>query len=433
MQDHYIIVGNGVAGIEAAMTLRSRRDRRAARITVISKESDYFFSRTALMYAYMDRMERRDLEPYERGVYARQHIELRRDEVIDLDAEAHTIALKSGERMQYTKLLLACGAAPRRVPFEGLEGSTRGVVHFVSLQDLEACERLTPSTQRAVVVGGGLIGIELVECLLHHGIHVTFLVREARYWPAALSEREAKRVEAHIRHHGVDLRLGEEIERVHVDADERVEAITTTGGERLKAELLGLCIGVAAHVDWLKEAKTPPEIDRALKVDDAFRTSLQDVYGAGDCVQIELGQERPVIETIWYSAKRHGRLAALSMLGDAISYRPPLFFNSSKFIDIEFTTVGDVIGLSDRARALWRTHPKAPYLTQLITFAPAERDRVLGFNLLGSRWNHELLERWVRERRPIEYVTTHLHTAQFDVEFGRAKLHAMHQEEIDAP
>lgn len=426
---HFIIIGNGVAGIEAAMTLRQRYAADTAKITVISKESDYFFSRTALMYAYMNKMERQNLEPFERGAYDKQHIKLVRDEVVNLDADAHTITLKSGTSLTYTKLLIAAGAKPRDIPFDGIDKVTDGIVNFVSMQDLDACERLTPSTQHAVVVGGGLIGIELVECLLHHGVKVTFLVREAHYWPVALSARESERVAAHMREHGVDLRLQEELQTIHTDESGRVNAITTKGGERLEIQLLGLCIGVQANIEWLKETATPPQIERSLCVDRSFQTSLPDVYGAGDCVQMDIGEERPLVETIWYSAKRHGRLAALSMLGDEVHYSSPLFFNSSKFFEIEYTTVGDVIRVPDHIKSLWRTHPKDPHLTQLITFDPQRDDRVLGFNMLGSRWNHRILEQWILERRDINYVKTHLHTAQFDVEFGRAKLDAMQEQE----
>lgn len=426
---HYIIIGNGVAGIEAAMTLRQRYSAEKAKITVISKETDFFFSRTALMYAYMNKMERKDLEPFERGAYDQQHITLVRDEVIDLNADTHTITLKEGGELLYTKLLIATGAKPRHIPFDGIDEVKDGLVNFVSMQDLDACERLTPTTTHAVVVGGGLIGIELVECLLHHGVKVTFLVRESSYWPVALTPLEAERVATHMRAHGVDLRLEEELQTIHTDPSGRVNAITTKGGERLDIQLLGLCIGVAANVEWLKGATTPPKIDRSLCVDRAFTTSLPDVYGAGDCIQMDVGEERPLVETIWYSAKRHGRLAALAMLGDHVQYAAPLFFNSSKFFEIEYTTVGDVIQVPEHASRLWRTHPTDPHLSQLITFDPTQQDRVLGFNLLGSRWNHRILEQWILERRDIHHVKTHLHTAQFDVEFGRANLDAMTEQQ----
>jgi NADPH-dependent 2,4-dienoyl-CoA reductase/sulfur reductase-like enzyme len=426
---HFVIIGNGVAGIEAAHTIRERHLPKHAKITVISKETEYFFSRTALMYAYMNQMERRDLEPFERKSYEKQEIDLLLDTVTDLDADKKIITLEKGGELPYDKLLIATGAKPRHVDFKGLDKVKEGFVNFVSMQDLDECERLTPSTSQAVVVGGGLIGIELVECLNFHKVKTTFLVREDTYWPVALAKEEGELVAEHIRHHGVDLRLAEELDEILVDDNGRVRAVITNKGDEIPCQMLGMCIGVVASVDWLKGATTPPEIGRSLSVDRAFKTSLPDVYGAGDCVQIETGEERPIVETIWYSAKRHGRLAALSMLGDTVNYDPPLFYNSSKFFEIEYTTVGDVIRVPDNARALWRELP-GKHITQRIVYLPEEGDRVIGFNMLGSRWNHRLLERWVRERRSLGFVKEHLTSAQFDVEFGRAPLEQMKEMEV---
>lgn len=420
---HFVIIGNGAAGVEAALTLRERYNAQQAKITIISKETDYFFSRTALMYAYMDLMERQDLEPYERGMWEKQRIELVRDEVIDLNADAHELTLKATGCITYTKLLLAVGASPRKVPFKGIEAVKDGLVNFVSMQDLDDCERLTLTTKEAVVVGGGLIGIELVECLQHHGVRVTFLIREEHYWPAALNKDEGLMVTEHIREHHVDVRLAEELERIEVDDQGRVSAIVTSKGDTLPAQFLGICVGVVASTDWLKAATTPPALDRGIKTDRAFATSLPDVYAAGDCAQIDMGPDQPpVTETIWYSAKRHGRLAAQSMMGDTVNYSPPLFFNSSKFFHLEYTTVGTVTREPEGSRSLYKRMPGKQISTRIVVNA---KDEVIGFNMIGSRWNHRILERWILERRPLELVEQRLHEAQFDVEFGRIKLEAM--------
>ena len=108
---------------------------------------------------------RRDLEPYERGVFEAQRIELVRGWVKDIDAQARTLRLDSGRTLGWDRLLIATGSRPRRPQWEGLESVRTGQVHFVSMQDLEACEGAVRRGAKAVVVGGGLIGIELTECL----------------------------------------------------------------------------------------------------------------------------------------------------------------------------------------------------------------------------------------------------------------------------
>ncbi len=416
---HFVIIGNGVAGVEAAMTLRERLPPAEAKITVISKEADYFFSRTALMYAFMEHMQRRDLEPHERQVYARQHINLVRDEVVALDAHAHTLTLRAAGAITYDRLLLAVGSQPARPPFKGLDAARDGVVHFVSMQDLDDCERLTPSTQRAVVVGGGLIGVELVECLLHHKVQTTFLVRESTYWPAALDPEEGELVAAHLRRHGVALRLSESLEEVLCDDTGRVSGARTSAGETLPCELLGVAVGVVAQIDWLREGAPALRLGRGVCVDRSFATNLPDVWAAGDCAEIAMDDAPPIRETIWYSAKRHGRLAAQAMMGDRVRYTPPLFFNSSKFFELEFTTVGHAINLPPDATELIFRDAKREISARFVFDASGA---LIGANLLGSRWDHRILEAWIMQRRPIEFVEPRLPHAQFDVEFGRVKL-----------
>src|SRR5690554_2025125 len=384
---HVVIVGNGVAGTEAALAVRQRLSPERARITLLSEESPYFFSRTALMYAYMDKMQRRDLEPYEREMYRRQKIERIHNRVVDIDAGAHTITLRSGATLSYDRLLLTVGARPRMLPFGGLDEVKDGVVNFVSMQDLDHCERLTWSTEEAIVLGGGLIGVELAECFVHHGLKVTFVVRELYFWPAALAVEEGALIGEEIRRHGIDLILEHQLQAIESDEVGRVSGVRLNDGRRLPAQMLGVAIGVVFNIDWLREVKTAPELGRGIRVDRSFRTSLPDVFAAGDCAEIEQDQGPALLETIWYSAKLQGQQAARAILGDEISYVPPIFYNSSKFFGIEYTTVGQCVSVPTGTRSLYRRHPKKT-ITQRILF---DEEKVLGFSMLGSRWDHTLL------------------------------------------
>ncbi len=416
----YAIVGNGVAGITAALEVR-KRDPRAG-ITVISGETDYFFSRTALMYSFMDRLTLRDLEPYERGVFDAQRIRRVRGWVTDLDAQTRTLKLDGGRSIAWDRLLLATGSRPRRPQWQGLDQVRSGLVNFVSMQDLEACETVARPGAKAVVVGGGLIGIELVECLRWAGMEVTFLIREPWYWPVALNAAESAMVIDHMRRHGVIVLTGESVAAVETDGQGAVTAVSTDAGRRFECCALGVSIGVEPAVDWLRGVSTPPRLNRGIVVDAGLRTSLGAVFAAGDCAELELPGRSPLVEQIWYSAKRQGALAARSMLGEPIQYDPPVFFNSSKFFEIEYTTVGrfprESGASGDGLREFYFRYPGKDASLRI-----AERGgAVEAFNLLGSRWDHNRFEEWIGQRRPLEDVIDRLHQAQFDVEFGRLDL-----------
>lgn len=253
-----IIIGNGVAGATCAMTLRELDP--SVEITLVGRESKYFFARTGLMYALMDRLTVRDLEPFERDVYQKKRINLISDEVLKIDFDRRRVDLLQGEGLPYDRLVLATGSLPVSPPKSWLVSedghqSSRvpndrptGMVNFVSLGDLQACESLLSTSRRAVVVGGGLIGIELVESLLHHGLQVTFLIRETRFWPDVLSESESDLVFAHMKENGVDVRFGDSIESILRDAHGRVSGVETILGDSLPCEILGVCIGVKPNV-----------------------------------------------------------------------------------------------------------------------------------------------------------------------------------------
>ncbi|MGH9356164.1 MAG: NAD(P)/FAD-dependent oxidoreductase, partial [Terriglobia bacterium] len=337
--------------------------------------------------------------------------------VIDLDASAQTLQLQSGRSLAYDRLLLAVGSLGNHPDWAGLNRVREGAVHFVTLQDLAECERLSSSAREVVVVGGGLIGVELVECLAFHGKKVTFLVRSPWYWPAALGKEEAAIVTGHIQRHGVDVRFDEEVAEVLIAENGRVRAVRTNSGDQCSCQMLGIATGVHPAVEWLSRVKTPPEVERGIIVSSGFKTSLENVWAAGDCAEFKRSGRR-LVEQIWYSAKRQGELAARAMLGDAVSYEPPIFYNSAMFFEIEYTTAGMVNDAPASAVSFFFPIPGKEASVRLVE----DQGAVIGLNMLGSRWNHTFFERWIAERRTMDYVVEHLADAQFDVEFGRLDL-----------
>ena len=206
---HIVIIGNGIAGITTARHVRKRSDHR---ITVISGETDHFFSRTALMYIYMGHMKYEHTKPYEDWFWEKNRIELKRAWVEKVDTDAKQLTFADGESMSYDKLVLATGSKPNKFGWPGQD--LKAVQGLYSYQDLESMEKNTQGITRAVIVGGGLIGIEMAEMLLSRSIPVTFLVREDSFWNNILPQGESEMINRHIREHHVDLRLGTELKEI---------------------------------------------------------------------------------------------------------------------------------------------------------------------------------------------------------------------------
>jgi len=417
---HYVILGNGIAGIEAALGLRARDAD--ARISVVSAEHEHLFSRPALMYVFAGQTSLRDTEPHDRELYERMRFERRSGRVASVDVAGHALVFDEGSRLAYDKLLLAVGSKGRGAPWPGAAGE--GLHYFVTLRELEALDRAAKNGMRAAVVGGGLIGVEVAEVLHDRGLHVTFVIREGWYFPAALDASESALVAEHMRGHGVLVRTGATVERVLRGDDGRIRALRLSGGDELAADLVVSSIGVEPNTAFLAGGEVALAESGAIETDDALRTSASDVWAAGDCANVTWvdGSRRP--EQLWYTARDQGRVAARSMLGDDASYRRGTWYNSAKFFDLEWTTAGHVpatVGPDGTPVAplpgyrSWFQRVPGRFESQRIV---VKGNRVVGFNMLGSRWNHEPFLEWIHERRPLEWVLQHLGKAQFDEEFS---------------
>ena len=153
-----VIIGNGVSGITAARYIRKQSDEP---ITIISEESTYFFSRTALMYVYMGHMKFEHTQPYEPHFWERNNIDLLHTRVVSVDTKQKSLKLENQEEFKYSKLILATGSKPNKFGWKG-ENAKR-VSGLYSKQDLESIEMYSNGLKTAAVVGGGLIGVELAE------------------------------------------------------------------------------------------------------------------------------------------------------------------------------------------------------------------------------------------------------------------------------
>ncbi len=409
---HIAIIGNGISGVTAARYLRKLDAD--CQITLISAETEYFFSRTALMYIYMGHMRFVDTQPYEPFFWSKNRIELRRQYVERVEPAAHLLHFGDGSTLAYDRLLIACGSAPNKFGWPGQD--LEGVGGLVSYQDLEYMEAYSKGLQRAVVVGGGLIGIEMAEMFHSRHIPVTFLVREQNYWDMVLPPEESAMVSRHIRAHGIDLRLGEELAEIVDDGNGRAAAVITKSGERIDCGFVGLTAGVHPNVDFLRESGI--EIDRGILVDAHLRTNAEDIYAAGDCAQLrEPRPGRRPIEAVWYTGRMMGEVAAYNLLDRAVAYDPGLWFNSAKFMDIEYQVYGEVPAseMPDNLESLYWEHEAENKSVRIYYEKP--RGRVTGFNLMGVRYRQEVCHQWIADETDIETVLRNLGLANFDPEF----------------
>lgn len=411
-----IIIGNGIAGVTAARHIRKHSDHR---IIIISAETDYFFSRTALMYVYMGHMKFEHIKPYEDWFWTKNRIELVRGYVTQVDPDNKQLLVDNTKKLHYDKLIIATGSKPNKFGWPGQD--LHGVQGLYSKQDLDLLEINAPNKEkckRAVIVGGGLIGIELAEMLRSRDIPVTFLVRESSFWNGILPEGESQMINEHIREHHIDLRLSANLKEIVPDGNNRVKAvIVQETGEEIPCDFVGLTAGVSPNVDFLKDSGI--ELGRGVKVNRFLETNKKDVYAIGDCAEQReaIGNRRP-IEAVWYTGRLMGETVAQTICGNRIEYKPGHWFNSAKFLDIEYQTYGWVF--SERSKKEYEEHFHWRHSKEKICITVAfhkETQQFLGINTFGIRLRHEIFDRWLTEERNVDYVMEHLIDANFDPEF----------------
>ena len=408
--EHLVIIGNGIAGTTVARHVRKGSD---CRITIVSGETAHFYSRTALMYIYMGDMTYNDTKPYEDGFWTKNRIDLVQDWVTGIDTVQNLVRTQTGKTISYTKLVIATGSRWKKFGWKGQD--LRGVQGLYSLQDLEQMQANTEGIKNAVIVGGGLIGVEVAEMLHSRGVNVTFLVREFHYWNRVLPNEEAKMISDHIRANGINIRFQTELDEVLSDENGRARAVVTSTGEEIPCEFVALTVGVEPSIDAVRTSGIPCE--RGVLVDEFLQTSVPNVYGAGDCVEIvdEHGTKR--LEQLWYTGKMHGEVLAKTLLGAASDtktrYERGIWFNSAKFFDIEYQTYGLVnFNIEGEESLFWRDAEGKRCIRIVYT-----NNGVIGFNVLGVRYRHRVCEAWIQENRSLEYVVQHLGEANFDPEF----------------
>jgi NADPH-dependent 2,4-dienoyl-CoA reductase/sulfur reductase-like enzyme len=414
---HVAIVGNGVTGVSAALRLRALHPD--WRITLVSGESTYHYSRPALMYVFMGHLRYHDTKPFEDSLWGMQRLELVRAWVTRIDLEQKRLELHGRPPLAWDKLLLATGSKSNRFGWPGQE--LDGVQGLYGLEDLKRLYDACARARAAVIVGGGLIGVELAEMLHARGIAVTFLVREHSYWNGILPDEESAMVNREIRAHGIELKLATQLASVVDDGQGRACAVLTDQGERIPCEIVGLTAGVSPNLDLVQGSAI--RCARGILVDKSLRTNVPDVFAAGDCAEIEGSDGKNLVQQVWYTGKQQGELVAEVIAGAERVYEPGIWFNSAKFFDLEYQVYGRVNTRTPGEASLYWEHPDGRRSVRIVHVG----GKVIGFNLMGLRWRHAVCERWIREERELAWVLPRLAEAGFDPE-----LQQRHEREIAA-
>jgi len=324
-----VIVGNGVAGITAAAAIRERSAD--AKISVYTDESHPYYPRPRLYNILSGEAQPADIYGFPTQWYTERKITVDLSKkAAGIETDKKELLLQDGHRISYDKLLLANGAHSFVPPVKGVEKT--GVFTLRSLQDALAIREYAKKTKKAVVIGGGLLGLEFAASLRKLGQQVDVIELLPRLLPMQLDQDGAALLEQIVESEGVNVTVGVKTEEII--GQQAVSAVALGGGKQVSGDFVLFSAGVRSNTDLASQAGI--KTNRGVLVDDYLRTNATDVYAAGDVAEF-----RGRVYGIIPAALDQAKIAALDMFEkEGHVYPGTIPSNTLKIVGIDLASMG---------------------------------------------------------------------------------------------
>jgi 3-phenylpropionate/trans-cinnamate dioxygenase ferredoxin reductase subunit len=401
----YVIIGDGIAGSSAAETLREADPD--ADVTVITEEGEALYNRILIKEFAKGKLPAAPVSIHDPDWYAERDIDLQLDTVVTgVDTEGHEVHTHEGDVYEYDKLLLATGGTPTQLPVE--DSDAEGIHHFWTFEDARAIKESAAEAETGVVVGAGLLGIDLAAICGAQDVDAHYLMRGNAWWRYALSEEGAEIIHDALREKGVTPVFGSGVDHFETDEDGHVTAAVDPNGDRFEAEFAGVAIGLNFNTEFISD--TDIELDNGIVVDEYMRTNVEDVYAAGDITQfhdVVLGERAQ--NGAWGSAKEQGSVAGTNMAADAEAERFEWVSSYSithfdfPFLSFGHPTLGDETVEQKYDEDTWRR-------------VTLKDGRVIGGVLIGDLSAQSALKKLAREQLDVSGQKERLLDDSIDVE-----------------
>ena len=332
----FVILGMGAAGIAAAETIRQHDPQ--GEIFCASGEGAGYYSRPGLAYYLSKELGQRSLYPFTKQDFKDRQFKLVHNTAVQIDTVKREVIFRDQQRLQYDRLLLALGAEAVRPKIEGIE--LDGVVYLNSISQTQRMVKLARRTRNAIVVGGGITALEIVEGLQARKVQVHFFLRGDNYWNRVLDPIESQLVLSRLRHEGVQIHLNTELERI-IEKRDKVHAVLTKDGRQIKARMVAFAIGVQPRTQVA--AASGLEVNRGVKINQFMETSAEGVYAAGDVAEVyDPESDRWVVDSLWPIARQQGITAGMNMAGESQAYHRDSPLNVTRLARLTTTIIGQV-------------------------------------------------------------------------------------------
>lgn len=337
----YVIIGNSAAAVGAVESIRKYDTRNP--ILMISDEPYHTYSRPLISYYLAGSKEEAGMLYRPKNFYQVNGVEtLFGTKALTVDTARKEVYLDNGEKVSFDRLLVATGGKPFIPPIEGAAGEK--IYSFIKLDDAKKLKEIAQPGKKAVVVGGGLIGLKVAEGLLKRGVKVSVVDLAPQVLSSILDSAGAQVVQKHLEKQGMQFHLGTTAKTIQSFGPRKIVGLAS--GMELTADFMVLAVGVVSNIEIVEG--TDIKVNRGIITDDHMRTSVADIYAAGDVAEnydVLLQQQRVI--PILPNAYEQGQVAGANMAGREAVYPGGFAKNAVSFFGLSLVTAGLVKATED--------------------------------------------------------------------------------------
>lgn len=386
MSDKHVIIGDGVAGATAAETIRKRDED--ADIEVFTDDSEPLYNRIMLKTYMKGSLPKQYTRLHDENWYEKRDIDLHLNTRIEsVEAEEKTVTTGSGESYSYDNLLIATGGNPRKLPEdEGFDN-----VHYMwTMHDAQEIREAAEEASSAVVIGGGLLGIDLAVAFATHDAETFYLIRGDNWWNRGLNEEGAQIIHEKLEEIGVKVVTNTEAEEF-VSENSEVVKVVGSNGQEYDCDKVAVAIGQTPNSELVDIEKNDHEM---IITDKFLKTSNDDIYAAGNMVEYESPVfERKTVNGSWDHSEEMGKKAGKNMTGEHEEFDYVNTYGVGHFKS-QFLAIGDWTG-----EPISRKYDDKEDHYRRLFF---DGDRLVGAVMIGFTKGQEEIKRMIKEKVSID-------------------------------
>jgi len=378
----YVIIGNSTAAIGAVEAIR--KNDKEGKIVILSKENHHVYSRPLISYLLLGKTTEEKMKYRKDSFYTENKCELKLNKTAErIDVENKQVILDDGSYESYDKLLIATGSSPFVPPIRGLD-KVKNKYTFTTLDDAKALESVLNENSRVLIVGAGLIGLKCAEGISKKKVKITCADLSSRVLSSILDDESSEIVKKHLENNNISFYLEHQI----TELDEDIAVLDDN--TKIPFDVLVLAVGVRPNVSLIKDigGKT----NRGIIIDERCRTSIPDIYAAGDCCEsIDISSEEAKVMALLPNAYMQGECAGMNMSGVDFVFDKAIPMNAIGFFGLHIITAGtysgDVYFESDG-----KNYKKLFY----------SNNKLNGFILVGNVEKAGIYTSLIREKTPLD-------------------------------